>query len=337
MKLGVYKPPVVPRSMSITTGCIAQELEELGVQLHWFHDAGAPPADVDLVWDPWLGGGNTSELDGHAIPQPVVLTLAGASPFSVPLSESGLNLREKLRLMRERFRLVRQWRRRASGYARIITISQYARQELLRYLPLIPERLVPIPLGKDAQLAELGDVDLAARLDAPYFLHLSYYQPKKNVDRLIAAYLSVADEPGMPDLHVVSTEYPGTGTHAKLVIEPADIGRAAIATYYRGAQAFIFPSLHETFGMPLTEAMLFGLPLLTANTTVCPETAGDAALLVDPTDTQSIAAAMSRLASNAELRKELGARSLARGELFSWRHTAESYLALFEEVLGEAR
>ena len=124
--------------------------------------------------------------------------------------------------------------------------------------------------------------------------------------------------------------------HPKLRLIPEDVSRSEIATYYRHALGFIFPSLHETFGMPLTEAMLFGLPLITANTTVCPETAGDAALLVDPMSTSSIAAAISRLAVEGDLRSELSLRSKARGEEFSWRKTAESYLRVFGEVLSES-
>jgi len=323
--------------MTITTGCVTGELEQLGVEFQWFGDPDVIPTGQDLIWDPWVGDGYTSEVNSDHTSTPILVTMAGAGQFALPLRELQTSVIGKLRVIKTRLLLKHRWRRRASEYARIITISEYARQELLAHLPLLPERVVPVHLGKDAPLLDLEDTATADGLGEPYFLHLSYFQPKKNIDRLLAAYLSIADAPGMPDLYLVSTEYPGTCDHPKVRLVPEDVTRAEIATYYRGAMAFVFPSLHETFAMPLTEAMLFGLPLITARTTVCPETAGDAALLVDPMSTESIAEAMRDVAGNAELRRELGERSKRRGEDFSWKRTAEAYLAIFEEVLSETR
>jgi glycosyltransferase involved in cell wall biosynthesis len=99
---------------------------------------------------------------------------------------------------------------------------------------------------------------------------------------------------------------------------------------YRGAEALIFPSLYEGFGLPVVEAMACGIPVVTTNTTAMPEVAGDAALLVDPTSVEQIAEAMEQVVSDTSLRRQLREKGLARAAQFSWATTA----ARVHEVLG---
>jgi glycosyltransferase involved in cell wall biosynthesis len=83
----------------------------------------------------------------------------------------------------------------------------------------------------------------------------------------------------------------------------------------------VFPSLYEGFGLPLLEAMACGIPVVTGNITAMPEVAGGAALLVDPTSVEQIAAAMTQIVSDASLRRELREKGLARAAQFSWAIT----------------
>jgi glycosyltransferase involved in cell wall biosynthesis len=91
---------------------------------------------------------------------------------------------------------------------------------------------------------------------------------------------------------------------------------------YRGAEALIFLSLYEGFGLPVAEAMACGTPVVTANTTAMPEVAGDAALLVDPTSVEQIAEAMEQIVSDTSLRRQLREKGLARAAQLSWATTA---------------
>ena len=102
---------------------------------------------------------------------------------------------------------------------------------------------------------------------------------------------------------------------------------------YRNATGFLFPSLHETFGMPILEAMASGCPVITSHDTGCAEIAGDAALLVDPRSVEAISAAMQSLIEHERLRADLRARGLARAAEFTWEKSARKHLDVFEQAL----
>ena len=97
------------------------------------------------------------------------------------------------------------------------------------------------------------------------------------------------------------------------------------------------PSLYEGFGLPLLEAMRFGVPVLTANVASMPEVAGEAGVLVDPYDVGSIAAGLERLLGDAGLRARLGAEGRARAQAFSWEAAARAMVRVFEEARAARR
>ena len=107
-----------------------------------------------------------------------------------------------------------------------------------------------------------------------------------------------------------------------------------LPSLYRGAEAFVFPSLHEGFGIPCLEAMACGVPVVAASSGAIPEVVGDAALLVkDPTDANALAQAIHRILSDSSLRQELVAKGIARAERFSWPCLADQMLALYRRLL----
>ena len=167
---------------------------------------------------------------------------------------------------------------------------------------------------------------------APFFLHVSQYQPVKNIHAIITAYdqLPLSDK---PHLLIVAPGFPNCSIPAgvNLIVNP--VSGEELAKLYRTALAFVFPSLRETFGMPILEAMACGCPVITSNVTACPEVAGDAALLVDPRSVSDLMGAMRHLAEDASLRADLRHRSLARAKQFTWRRSAEQHLEVFENVL----
>ena len=103
---------------------------------------------------------------------------------------------------------------------------------------------------------------------------------------------------------------------------------------YKNAKAFIFVSLYEGFGLPVLEAMSYGIPVLTSNTSSLPEVAGDAALLVDPENTEEIAKGMERLLTDEKLRQQLISKGKEQIKKFSWEKAAKETLQVLEEVAG---
>lgn len=102
-----------------------------------------------------------------------------------------------------------------------------------------------------------------------------------------------------------------------------------------GAEAFLFPTLYEGFGLPIIEALACGAPVLTSAATATQEVAGDAALLVDPNSAQDIASGIVRLASDAELRAALQRAGEDRARIYSWDDAAARYAALFRDLGAE--
>ena len=170
----------------------------------------------------------------------------------------------------------------------------------------------------------------AATTIKPYFLHISAYQPKKNFDRILAAYQKLPEDKPMllaviPGYHH-KTEIPG------VEIIKRSLTHQELSELYRNAYAFIFPSLHETFGHPIMEAMACGCPVMTSNTTSCAEVAGHAALLVNPRSVEEIAAAMGKLLFNYSLCQSLRSKGIERAMQFTWHKCAMEHLAVFNEI-----
>ncbi|MGD8399050.1 MAG: glycosyltransferase family 1 protein, partial [Anaerolineae bacterium] len=110
------------------------------------------------------------------------------------------------------------------------------------------------------------------------------------------------------------------------------VPEADLPALLSGALAFVYPSLHEGFGLPLVEAMACAVPVVCSQTSSLPEVAGDAALLVDPLDVEGLAAALARVVSDAGLRQALVARGRQRAMRFSWARCARETLAVLEQV-----
>src|SRR5690606_11692226 len=140
---------------------------------------------------------------------------------------------------------------------------------------------------------------------------------------------------------------PGTGADADLalidelklsdrVVRVGWVPPDDVPLFYKAAEVFAFPSLYEGFGIPIIEAMASGCPVVTSTGGACPEVAGDAALLVDPRNVDSIADGVRSLLTDARLRADLVERGLARARHFTWDSSARQTIRLFESMIGEA-
>jgi len=125
----------------------------------------------------------------------------------------------------------------------------------------------------------------------------------------------------------------GIEENGRSALLPLDcVPQEDLPALYSLARFFLFPSMYESFGLPILEAMACGCPVITSTTGACPEVAGGAALLVDPTDIAGIARAIDRLTGDEPLHSDLSARGIARARAFSWRSAAEETLRLLERL-----
>lgn len=332
MKIAVYTHPGDPLSIKNYAGNIIRLLNAMGVQSEIFHDDTSMPA-ADLYWDPRAAGGAPPLKYMVASGKPYVVTLHGCAPSSVPAREYFPSYKKAFFGMIQNAYGYHKWKTLKHRPEGIITVSEYAKYEICRYLPLHQDQVFPIFHGVDH---ELFNTSGGGTTEHPYLLHISQYQPKKNFMRIVEAYSSL-EVPGKPDLVAIVPGYENMIEAEGLVISNTPLSQQELAGYYKDAIGFVFPSIQESFGMPILEAMACGCPVITSNITACPEVSGDAALLVDPYSVDDIARAMKDIILDAELRKTLAAKGRERASGFTWQRCAEEHLRVFEQVMSNAK
>lgn len=215
---------------------------------------------------------------------------------------------------------------------RIVTVSEAAREEITRVLPLGPAQVVNC--GGAVMGLEPGQAALPAGLRAgEYFLFCGLAEPRKNLPRLIAAW--AASGTARP-LVLTGPDFGSVEPREGLVILPYQ-PRDVLAALLRDARAVLFPSLAEGFGLPVAEAMMLGTPVLTSNRAALAETAGGAAIVIDPEDVPAMAQAIARLDQDAALRAELSTLGRVRAAAFSPSAFGMRLRALHDEFAGDSR
>src|SRR5215510_12996116 len=228
----------------------------------------------------------------------------------------------------------------------IIINSESLRSEIEQYLDVDPRKLKLIYEAVDHDLFKPGDAGAArARVASygvtkPFALFVSSLWPYKNCDGLLRAWALARGQLGDRQLAVVGAG--GERYVAQLHSLAAELGISGdvvfvggvpleeTVDFYRAADVFVYPSLNETFGLPILEAMACGCPVVTSDTSAMPETAGGAAVLSDPQDPASIASAIVRAVGPGmdRLRDE----GLRRAGQFTWGATAASTLDVYREA-----
>jgi glycosyltransferase involved in cell wall biosynthesis len=246
---------------------------------------------------------------------------------------------------RQRLYLDLSTRWNACAAAHILADSQATKADLVARYGAPPEKITVAYPGRDETLAPVRDpaaieaVKARYGITGDYFLHLGTLQPRKNLARLIAAFVALKSEASLVLAGKRGWLYDSLFAQVRrlglegCVIFPGYIPDEDKAALLSGALAFVFPSLYEGFGLPVLEAQACGCPAITSTTSSLPEVAGDAALLVDPADTAVIASAMQCIAAEPALREVLIERGFANAGRFSWVACAQSVLSVIERFV----
>jgi glycosyltransferase involved in cell wall biosynthesis len=229
---------------------------------------------------------------------------------------------------------------------RIMTISDWTARDAERLLgiPRSAMRTIPLAPGVAAppSRAECMRVRQVYGLARPYFLYAGTLSPRKNVRLLVEAFGRLKDElphdlvlvgaPGDREQRIddLLTRYGIAARVRRLGLVP----RADLSALYGAADAFVFPSRYEGFGLPPLEAMACGCAVVCSNATALPEVTGEAALLFDPDDVEALVEHLRLLAHDRALRASLVSKGFAQAARFDYTRTAAAILALLEDAAG---
>ena len=233
--------------------------------------------------------------------------------------------------------------------ASIVTVSDSARRDLLRLHGVPADRVSVVHEAASPAFqpiddrAELERVRVRYNLPPRFILYVGTIEPRKNLVRLIEAFAD-ARARGVPH-HLVCVGPYGWASRdlssriqrlglKDLVHFTGYVRFEDLPAIYNLGDFFVFPSLYEGFGLPVVEAMASGIPVITSSTSSLGEIAADAAETIEPTSTEAIAAAIVRLATDEDRRRDLAERGRRRAQMFSWAQTAKQMLAVYHRALG---
>ena len=228
---------------------------------------------------------------------------------------------------------------------KIITVSNFEKQNIMTKLGIPEERMAMIYNGYNEWFRPAQDIQYTYQkyIDNPgYFFFLGNTDPKKNTERTLIAYSKYLEESDvkrkllMADLDHDYLDGIIERNHIenirKNVVMPGYIVNQDLPDIYNSAFAFLYTSLRESFGIPLLEAMACGTPVITSNTSSMPEIGGPNAILINPENPEEIAEMMLKLENEDIFYRKQEQVGLERAKLFSWRHTAEQLLEVYDNV-----
>ena len=232
----------------------------------------------------------------------------------------------------------------------VLTVSDSSKRDLLTFFEVPPEKIVVIPNGLDSSMTEDLPAQELARVKERFqifgrtALFVGNIKPHKNVERLIGAFAKVREHEEFNDLTLIIvgddiSKYPSLRRtverhqvrgHVRFfgyVPEPT------LVALYQIADVFVFPSLYEGFGLPPLEAMANGTPVVTSNISSLPEVVGEAALTVDPYNTDKISAAIRQILTDRDLRSRLITDGYERAKQFSWQGSVNQVHRAYQQAL----
>ncbi len=283
----------------------------------------------------------------HHIPKlnhtPVVATIMDAYPLIHP------------ELVSQRLRTFKNIAfKRASKWAdHIITISAYSKQDIIQYFEIPEEKISVVPLGVNKTFFQTisentrETVQQKFGLKGEYFIFVGTIQPRKNLSRLIEAYLSLPSELRQKHPLVIIGHYGWGEENLRQKLEKLgeqenihhlkNVTDSELYALLQSALAMVYPSLYEGFGLPILEGFASRIPVITSSTTSIPEVAGDAAQYVDPLDVNDISTKMQQVAQDLSLRTAMIQEGWERVQTFSWERSAREHIKVFNTLLSGDR
>ena len=233
---------------------------------------------------------------------------------------------------------------------RIITVSEFELNNIISKLSIPREQMAMIYNGFNEWFKPSTEAEFTYQKyinEAGYFFFLGNTDPKKNTERTLIAYSKYLEESDvkrqllMADLdkqflNDILSRNNIEHIRKKIVI-PGYIINSDLPNIYNNAFAFLYPSLRESFGIPLLEAMACGTPVITSNTSSMPEIGGPHAILINPEDPDEIAEIMLKLENDDDFYRQQEKIGIERAKLFSWKQTAERLLELYEDVYKDIK
>jgi glycosyltransferase involved in cell wall biosynthesis len=231
----------------------------------------------------------------------------------------------------------------------VISVSQETTDNFNRILKLPEGKVQTIYFAPARNFRRITDLEILQTVKAKYNLPEKFILTltkrkgggRKNLGQVFKAYARYHAQTALPhklviggkDCHLFRDEYgvPIDG-YGKDILFPDWIDQSDMPAVFSLASLYLYPSNLEAFPIPITEAMACGTPILTSNVNGLKEIAGDAALLMDPNDTESIASGIQKILADGELQWSLSAKGLERSALFTWDLCARKTLALLEKV-----
>ena len=233
----------------------------------------------------------------------------------------------------------------------IITVSEHSKRDIQRYFKLPDKKITviyeaPEPLYRPIEKSVAKDfVKNKYGIHNPYILYIGGFSPRKNVKALIKALHEIHADISNDYKFVLVGKKGKDARILEIMIDDLGLKNNSIFTgflpvlelpyIYSASDLFVYPSLYEGFGLPPLEAMACGTPVITSNTSSIPEVTGEAAILIDPSDTHGLAKAMVEVLNSPDLREKMSKDGILQANKFTWEKCACETLAAYNKLYNE--
>lgn len=230
----------------------------------------------------------------------------------------------------------------------VITISEASKRDIIDHYPFVKNKIVSVPLAPGPLVDTEPDMQSAIKITGGrnFVLAVGTVQPRKNIKRLIEAYIQARMQNLVEAALVIVGASAWQGTEIQNIAQGSPyqqdiifagyLDDSIVSALYRTCSVFIYPSLYEGFGLPVVEAMHCGAPVITSNCSSLPEVGGDAAYYIDPYSVEEITLALQTVLNNDELRADLITRGHVQAKKFSWQYTAAETYKVYQRALQGA-